>query len=87
MIYNMLPYPITFLANIHIVVKDLAFSSPLNDPPRRTNGIYKGVANESHCLLEGQVEEKDCNTDIIEVMSPHIQYRSQHGKNEQEIKS
>ena len=86
MIYNMLLYPIIFLATIHIVVKDLAFSSPLNDPPRRTNDIHEGVANENHCPLEGQVEEKDYNTDIREVTSLHIQYRSQHGKNEQEIK-
>ena len=60
------------MATKHIVAKDLAFSSPLNDPPRRTNGIYKGVANENHCLLEGQVEEKDYDTDIIEVINLHI---------------
>ena len=87
MIYNMLSCPIIFLATTHIVVKDLAFSSPLNDPPRGTNGIHEGVANENHCLLEGQVEEKDYDTNIIEVMSLHTQYRSQHGKNKQEIKS
>ena len=86
MIYNMLLCPTAFLATIYIVVKDLAFSSPLNNPPRRTNGIHKGVANENHCPLEGQVEEKDYNTDIIEVINLHIQYRSQHGKNEQELK-
>ena len=34
-----------FLANKHVVVKHLAFFSPPNDPPRGTNGIYKGVAN------------------------------------------
>ena len=34
MIYNMLSHLIAFLATIHIVAKDLAFSSPLNDPPR-----------------------------------------------------
>ena len=50
------------------------------------NGIHKGVANENHCLLKVQVEEKDYNTDIKEVTSYHIQYKSQHGKNEQEIK-
>ena len=87
MIYNILLRPIPFLATIHIVVKDPAFSSPLNDPPRRTNGIYKGVANENHCLLEGQVEEEDYDTNIIEVTSRYIQYGSQHGKNEQELKS
>ena len=58
MIYNILLHPIAFLATIHVIVKDLAFSSPLNDPKRRTNGINKGVANENHCLLEGQVEER-----------------------------
>ena len=87
MIYNMLLYPIAFLATIHIVVKDLAFSLPLNDPPRRMNGIHKGVANENHCPLEGKVEEKDYNTDIREVTSLHTQYKSQHGRNKQEIKS
>ena len=87
MIYNILSCPIIFLAIIHIVVKNLAFSSPLNDPPRGTNGIYKGVANENHCPLEVQVEVKDYDTDIIEGMSLHTQYRSQHGKNKQEIKS
>ena len=71
MIYNMLLRAIIFLATIHIVVKDLAFSSPSNDPPRGTNGIYKGVASENHCTLEGQVEEKDYDTNIIEVMSLH----------------
>ena len=76
MIYNMLSRPNAFFGTTHIVIKDLAFSSPLNDPPRGTNGIHKGVANENHCPLEGQVEEKDYNTNIIEVMSLHTQYRS-----------
>ena len=71
----------------HIVAKDLAFSSPLNDPPRGTNGIHKGVASKNHCPLEGQVEAKDYDTNIREVMSLHTQYKSQHGKNEQEIRS
>ena len=48
--------------------------------------FIKEVANENHCPLEGQVEEKDYNTAIIEVKSLHTQYSSQHGKNEQEIK-
>ena len=82
MIYNILSCPIAFLATTPIVVKDLAFSSPLNDPPRGTNGIHKGVANENHFPLEGQVEEKDYNTNIIEVMSLHTRDGSQHGKNE-----
>ena len=77
---------ITFLATIHVAT-DLAFSSPLNDPPRGMNGIHEGVASENHCPLEGQIEVKDYDTDILEVMSFHIQYKSQHGKNEQEIKS
>ena len=59
MIYNMLLCSIAFLATTHVAVKDLAFSSPLNDPPRVMNGIYEGEANKNHCLLEGQVEEKD----------------------------
>ena len=75
------------MATIHIVAKDLAFSSPLNDPPRGTNGIHEGVANEIHYPLGGEVEEKNYDTDIIEVMSQHTQYISQHGKNKQEIKS
>ena len=86
MIYSMLLNLIVFLATIHIVIKDLAFSSLLNDPPRGTNGIHKGVANENHCLLEVQVEEKDYDTDIIKAMSLHTQYRSHHGKNKQEVK-
>ena len=76
MIYNMLVHLIIFLATKYIVIKDLAFSSPLNDPPREKNGIYKGEANENHCLLEGQVEYKDYNTNIREVMSLHTQYRN-----------
>ena len=87
MIYSMQSCLITFLATRHVIRKDLAFSSPLNDPPRGMNGIHKGVANKNHCLLEGQVEEMDYDTNIKEVTSPHIQYRSQHGKNEQEIGS
>ena len=51
------------------------------------NGIREGLASENHCPLEGQVETKDYDTDIIEVMSLYTQYKSQHGKNEQEIKS
>ena len=86
MIYNILLHPIAFLATKHVVSKDLAFFSPLNDPPRGANGIHEGVNSKNHCPLEGQVEEKDCNTDIIEVMSLHTQYRSQHGKNKQELK-
>ena len=87
MIYNMLLCLILFLATKHVIIKDLAFSSPLNDPPRGTNGIYKGVASKNHCPLEGQVEEKDYDIDIREVTSLHTQYKSQHGKNKQEIKS
>ena len=64
MIYNMLSYYIAFLATTHIVVKDLAFFLPLNNPLGGMNGIHKGVANENHCQLEGQVEEKDYDTDI-----------------------
>ena len=67
----MLLHPITFLATIHVVAKDLAFFSPLNNPPRGINGIHEGVASESHCLLEGQVKEKDYNTDVRVVMSLH----------------
>ena len=78
---------IVFLATKHIITKDLAFSSPLNDPPRGTNGIHEGVASKSHCPLEGQVEAKDYDTNIKEVMSLHTQYKSQHGKNKQEIRS
>ena len=70
-----------------MAAKDLAFFSTLNDPPRGTNGIHEGVANENHCPLEKQVGEKDYNTDIIGVTSLHTQYKSQHEKNEQEIKS
>ena len=69
MIYSMLLLLITFLATRHVVAKDLAFSSPLNNPPRGTNGIHKGVASENHCPLEGQVEEKDYDIDVIKVMS------------------
>ena len=87
MIYSILSHPIAFLATKHIVAKDLAFSSPLNDPPKGTNGIHEGVASENHCLLEGQVEANNYNTDIIEVMSLHAQYRNQNEKNEQAIKS
>ena len=87
MIYNILLCFSIFLATMHIVVKDLAFSSTLKDPPRRINSIHEGVANKSHCPLEGQVEEKDYDTDVIKVMSQHTQYRSQHEKNKQEIKS
>ena len=50
------------------------------------NGIHEGVANESHCPLEGQVEEMDYNTNTTEAMSHQIQYKSQHEKNEQELK-
>ena len=69
MIYNMLLYLITFVATIHVVVKDLAFSSTLNDPPRGTNDISEGIASKSHYPLEGQVEVKDYDIDIIKVMS------------------
>ena len=86
MIYNILLHFIVFLATRHIIIEDLAFSSPQNDPPRGANGIHKGVSNERHCLLKGKVEEKDYNTDIKEVMIHHTQYESQHGKNKQEIK-
>ena len=87
MIYNILLHLVTFFTTIHIIIKYLAFSSPLNDPLRGTNGIHEGVASENHCPLEGQVEAKDYNTNITEVTSLHIQYKNQHGKNEQEIKS
>ena len=83
----MLSHPITFLATKHIVTRYLAFSSPLNDPPRGTNGIREGVANKSHFPLEGQIEVKDYDTDIREVTSRHTQDENQHGKNEQAIKS
>ena len=69
-----LQYVITsyrILATIHIIVKDLAFSLTLNDPPRGANGIHEGVANENHCPLEGQVEEKNYDTNVIEIMSLH----------------
>ena len=75
-IYNMLLCLIAFLATRYIIAKDLAFSSPLNDPPKGTNGIHEGVANKSHCLLEGQIEVKDFDTDIREVTSLHTQYES-----------
>ena len=87
MIYNMLLCLIAFLATKHVVAKDLAFSSPLNDPPRGANGIHEGIASKNHCPLEGQVKKKNYNTDIREVMSQNIQYENQHRKNEQEIKS
>ena len=64
MIYNMLLHLSAFLAAKHIVVKDLAFSLPLNNPPRETNGIYEVVASKSHCPREGQVEQKDYDTNI-----------------------
>ena len=51
------------------------------------NGIHEGVASESHCPQEGQIEEKDYNTNIIEVMNHHTQYKSQHGQNKQEIRT
>ena len=66
---------------------DLAFLSPLNDPPRGTNSIHKGVTSEYHCPLEGQVEEKDYDTNIMEVMSLHTQDKNWHGKNKQKIRS
>ena len=87
MIYNILLPPIAFLATTYVVVKDLAFPSPLNDPPRGTNGIHEGLANENHCLMEVKLEQKDNDTDLIRVISLCTQYGSQHGKNEQEIKS
>ena len=83
MIYNMLLWPIVFVATIHIVVNDLPFSSPRNDPPRGTNGIHEGVTNKNHCPLEGKIGKKDYDIDIIKEMSLHIQYKSQHGKNKQ----
>ena len=86
MFYNILLHLSAFLATKHIVIIDLAFSSPLNDPPRGANDSHEGVTNESHRLLEGKVEEKDYDTNIIEVMNLNIQYKSQHGKNEQELK-
>ena len=76
MIYSIQSHPIAFLVTIHVVAKDLAFPSPLNDPPRGTNGICKGVASKTHCPLEGQVEAKDYKTNIREVMSLHTQYKS-----------
>ena len=87
MIYNIRLRFIAFLATIHVVAKDLAFFSPLNDPPREIDGIHEVVAIKNHCPLEGQVEAKDYNTDIREVMSHHTQYKNHHGKNEQEIRS
>ena len=83
----MLLHLIEFLASRHIIAKDLAFFSPLNDPPRRMNGIHEGVSSEKHCPLEGQVEAKDFNSNIIKVTSLHIQYKNQHRKNEQETRS
>ena len=50
------------------------------------NSIHEGVASKNHCLQEGQVMEKDYNTDIIEVINLHTQFISQNGKNKQEIK-
>ena len=82
----MLSCPIIFLATKHIVSKDLSFFSPLNDPPRGTNSIHKEVASENHCLLEGQVKAKDYDTNIRELMRLYTQYKSQHGKNKQEIR-
>ena len=82
--YNMQLHLIAFLATKHIVAKDLAFSSPLNDPPRETNGIHEGVPIESHCPWEGQVEAKNYDTDLTEVISLCTQCKSQHGKNKQE---
>ena len=87
MIYSILLHLIAFLATKHIVAKDLAFFSPLNGPARGTYGIREGLDSENHFLLEGQVEAKDYDTDIREVMSLHTQYESQDGKNEQEIRS
>ena len=75
------------MATRHIVAKDLAFLSPLNNPPRGENGIYEGVAGKNHFLREGQAEEKDYNTDIREVISQNTQYKNQYGKNEQEMRS
>ena len=87
MIYNMLLCLIAFLATRYVIIKDLAFYSPLNNPPERTNSIYEGVTSENHCPQEGQVEAKDYDTDIREVMNQYTQYKSQHEKNKQEIKS
>ena len=87
MIYNILSHLIAYLATRHIILKVLAFFSALNDPPRGANGVHKGVANENHCPQEGQVEGKDYDTNIKEVTRLHTQYKSEHGKNEQEIKS
>ena len=80
MIYSMLLCLIAFVATRHVIIKNLALSTPLNDPPRATNAIHEVVAIESHCLLEEQVEEKDSDTDIREVTSLHTQYKSQHGE-------
>ena len=82
----MLLYLSAFLATKYVVAKDLAFSLPLNYPPREINGIHEVVASKDHCPLE-RVEVKDYNTNITEVTSQNIQYKSQHGKNEQEIRS
>ena len=86
MIYNMQLHLIPFLARKQIVAKDLAFSWPLNDPPREMNGIHEVLAIESHWPQERQVEAKDYNTDLTEVMNHHTQYKSQYEKNEQEVK-
>ena len=83
----MLLHLIAFLATIYVVAKNLAFSSPLNDPPRGTNDIHKKVANKNHCMQEAKVEVKKYDTNIGEVTSLHTQCKSQHGKNKQEIRS
>ena len=49
--------------------------------------FMKEVASENYCPLEGQIEAKDYDTDIIEVTGLQTQYKNQHGKNKQEIKS
>ena len=87
MIYSRLLCLIALLASRHVVVKDPAFSSRLNDPLRRINDICEGVASENHCPLEEKIEAKHYDTNTIDVISHYTQYKSQHGKNEQEIKS
>ena len=87
MIYSMMLCFVTFLATINIVLKDLAFSSPLNGPPRGANSIHEEIASKNHCPLEGQVEANNHDTNITEVTSLHTQYKNQHGKNEQKIRS
>ena len=87
MMYNIWLHLIVFLATIHIIIKDLAFFAPLNNPPRWINGNHKEVDSKNHCPMEGQVEEKYYNTNKKEVMSQNTQYKSQHGKNKQEIRS